>query len=624
MFLVARPVPSPDLARLVDVRPSPTFSALDPEAAQYLGPRLDGSAGSGHLVTQVVARGFAALPFGAGLYRADLLAAVAGAIGVAFLVPMARHVAGGGWLAALVAALALAAGPTYWSRAVVAGGQVTLAPCLMATLFGLVAWTRRRRTSSVWMAAALFGLGVDGNPELAILLPGVIVWIVTVEPLARPRVTAIAPFVAGAAAGLAHHGWAARLTWSSAGWIDPGVRAAESPVRAIAGIRGLLPVGPALEVGDVAGGLATAVASEWGLLGLVLLTAGVLRLVASSHPHLRLLAVSAATGAAWALLAGIRQPTLLLVPVLWSAYPVVAAGIASVLEHGTKRSARVLATVVVLALPAIGYFTNRAEMEGRQHRRAFLGEYVERVLHVLPANRVLVSESEELDRALTQAAYVRWGDPIPMVPAVRAALATARTEGHRLLGFEVGSRRLVANGLRRTRVRLPDIDLSLADYLRSIPEGHLVAAATGPQFHRVVEPSGGATFAAIGGTVELLLTRGANYGVLGVVGSEGPVLEELGAATVDRSVQPGDPLGSRRSLAPVRVRIVSRAGGARIDVHGETIARVREGLALVVLSPDGFVIASHRYEPGEALRLQPMVSQPVLFRLDVPGRPPQR
>ena len=146
----------------------------------------------GHLFEQ-------AIPWGDVAWRVNLFSAVMAALAVA-LVYAAGKVLTGNRMAAVVGALSLAAGFTFWSQAIIAEVYTSGAAFLAAVILCVLLW---HRTDSRWaMAAAglLGGAGLGAHGSLAPL--GVAVGIFLLLNGRRWR-TWLLPAAAGAALGLA-------------------------------------------------------------------------------------------------------------------------------------------------------------------------------------------------------------------------------------------------------------------------------------------------------------------------------------------------------------------------------------------------------------------------------------
>jgi hypothetical protein len=139
------------------------------------------------------------LPVGDPAYRMNLLgaAAAAGAAALAYLAVV--ELAGGAGQRArtarpaaraggLIAALALGLGAVYWQQSVVGGPRPPIFFFTALLLYLAFRWDNRRRTVDLVLLAFAAGLALTHHPNLAILLPGLALFLLLRQPrlLLRP------------------------------------------------------------------------------------------------------------------------------------------------------------------------------------------------------------------------------------------------------------------------------------------------------------------------------------------------------------------------------------------------------------------------------------------------------
>src|SRR5207245_1270640 len=114
---------------------------------------------------------FSFLPFGDVAYRANLLSAVCAALAVAIVYLAALQLTQSEF-ASLVAALALAVSPVFWSQAVIAEVYALNALFVAALIYGAIVgrWSARRLP----LLALLFGLALTHHRTVLLMAPALV------------------------------------------------------------------------------------------------------------------------------------------------------------------------------------------------------------------------------------------------------------------------------------------------------------------------------------------------------------------------------------------------------------------------------------------------------------------
>jgi hypothetical protein len=121
---------------------------------------------------------FSHLPFGTIAYRVNLLSAVCAAVAAGLFFRAAQIILPAGEsrpLTPLLAALALAFSPLYWSQAVISEVYALLALFAALVLLLLVRWWRGGPDRLLWLAALSLGLGLGNHLTLIFVLPGALI-----------------------------------------------------------------------------------------------------------------------------------------------------------------------------------------------------------------------------------------------------------------------------------------------------------------------------------------------------------------------------------------------------------------------------------------------------------------
>ena len=142
------------------------------------------------------------LPLGGAAYEMNLLTAVCGALAVGILFAIARQLGAGRELAA-AAALSCGLMVAFWRTAGRADPHPLHVLLALVVVALLLAWERGRRARTLALAALVFGLGVGNHMLMALLAPGIAVYLLAARPsiLREPRT--IVAGVLALAAGLA-------------------------------------------------------------------------------------------------------------------------------------------------------------------------------------------------------------------------------------------------------------------------------------------------------------------------------------------------------------------------------------------------------------------------------------
>jgi hypothetical protein len=138
------------------------------------------------------------LPVGDVAYRVNLLSGVMGAISVAGLVLLVTMLTGKRRFA-MVAGVALAISPTFWSQAIIAEVYTPGSAFMIAVLVCLRGWQQTLRWGWLFAAAALGGLSIAVHSTVSFLAPAALVFL-ALESRQRIRNWSVA--ISGAMVGV--------------------------------------------------------------------------------------------------------------------------------------------------------------------------------------------------------------------------------------------------------------------------------------------------------------------------------------------------------------------------------------------------------------------------------------
>ena len=142
------------------------------------------------------------LPLGTAAFEMNLLTAVTGALAVGMVYLIARQLAAGRLLAAGVA-LGCGLMVVWWRTAARADPHPLHVLLALVVVSLLLAWNRGRRPRMLAAAALVFGLGIGNHMLMAMLAPGVGLYVLTARPSVFREPRTIGAAVLGLLAGLA-------------------------------------------------------------------------------------------------------------------------------------------------------------------------------------------------------------------------------------------------------------------------------------------------------------------------------------------------------------------------------------------------------------------------------------
>ncbi|MEZ5319788.1 MAG: hypothetical protein R2752_20470 [Vicinamibacterales bacterium] len=569
----------------------PGFSPTDPAEVQERWPAVGTATGLTAAITERL--DFAADDAaGASLSGIPTLAGVLAVL----VVFAALRGLGAGLTASAAAALGLAFGSVFWSRA--AGGQpATYGAVFALTTLGTLLWwaspTTRRPLAAV-AAGTSAGLLVAAQPASIFGLPAALAFVWWTRMPRSTRATAAGLLTAGALSG-AMGAWVALGVPAPRAWLVPH------------GLDGL--AGRAL----AAGGL---LVSDFGILGIVFLAAGTIALAVRDRRALVLLAgwpVGAAVGSLlWA--APDWRTTAL--PALAAAWLGAGLGMQWLIDWAGRRRGVALALVILLPVMSVpGHYQVGARARTARH---FVAAHLTALRALLPAGPVVIAEGGAVDRIVAGWNVEASADVWPRVAQDPARLDALRASGRPIVAFAGARANLEALGFRFAPLTRAGVPMTPDALVATVPEGWIVAVATGSRFGQWMPPTGKRpAFEAIGGRTSTFGTRG-RYALIGVRSHPSRAREEFGnQATAE--VDTGDDADAAFRW-PATIRAISDETGGRIEYGGRVVARTTTGLALVVVSSTGALAGAFasEFDDGLHLRISPSAFAPA--RLE--GREP--
>ena len=160
-------------------------------------------------------------------------------------------------------------------------------------------------------------------------------------------------------------------------------------------------------------------------------------------------------------------------------------------------------------------------------------------------------------------------------------------DGTAVLAFSKSARRLRLDGLAVGFEPLALANLSLAELIRSVADGSVVALAAPASLAAQFAASAGASFTEIGGPGMLTRASRASIAVVGVRGARSGALVRADAIDTDLDIARGGAIGETGRAAPSEISI--RAGAADVSIRqgSRDLVRTSEGAVLAIWGRDG-------------------------------------
>ena len=569
-------IDAPDAIWHPQLTDHPGFAPIDPNAVQELWPSVGTTVGLAAKATAMQAAALDAIGLGQAVDPVWLIALLV----VVMTSVIARNVAGN-LVAGAAVALALAFGALFSSRAAAAQPIMYGSLLALATIFIALWWIDGRRPLASGLCAATYAAAVAFHPSALVALPALL--LATWRAGGRTRQAGLATaamLIAAALAGIVAFWWLVGGVASVGEWLAPqGMRTVD---------------------GRIAGLLDT-LAGEFGVLGLGFIALGVATLIADHRRALILLAGWSAAGVVWSLVFASPDWRTSLLPAIAPTWVVAGAGMARMIRMSDDRFARTCIVLLVMLLPALNLLANSHTAARTRATRAFVQRYVAQLERVAPESRIVLAEGGPVDRSIVKRSGIRGVRTWRRVPQDPFEVRKLLEQGVAIVGFPRARSNLEELGVRFSPIADAGVPMSLDEFLRTIPDGWILAAGTTDRLGRA------------SGTLEAFRTVGARastggssvrYGLIAVKGRSNHALERASQAAVDLSVVAGDALpdGSR---APIALRVSSTATGTIIEAGGERVAEITRGLALAVVSPTGELAGAFSTESGDGLLVNP-------------------
>jgi len=572
---------------------------------QFLGHILGTAHPPGYPTYVVLTHLFDRLPFGTVAYRANLFSAVMAALSCSVTFVTGRLI-GASRVASAGAALGLATGISFWRSAVFAEVYSLAAMLCALTLALLLLWGASGRPTWLLASVAAFSLALGNHLTVVGIAPAMLGYV-----LLKNR-RAVTVRIAMAACGLlllgvAQYGFIVVRTRQNASYLESRARSL-SELRAVVTAERFAEQRFAFTINalvtEQAPVILRTIGEDLGAVGLILLVVGSVAAV-RRRSDAGLLAAAAAGlfGMVLNLSGDIRG---FVTPLMVCAWPFCALGVDAVRRVGRLRAGGagvVLSVALAAAMPLANGISNYRNAD--QSDQTLAGRLFRSLFTELPDGAAVVAEDYFHDMGLKyfqftgEARSSRRIFSLPFdAPTVRQfgfGDTPSATPGVQrpVFAFAPAATFLASQGLQFQPAPLPGP--SLGEWLRELPAGTLIAAATSGL-------SGPLDLSPVGHAEARPMGRPQTFEALGVVahrsGAKWNKSHQAASVVLDSPT-----LGAVVPPFAGTVRAVADAAGARIEIGDRTVAWTPAGVSLAAFSPEGVLMRTLAFPDGGPWRV---------------------
>jgi hypothetical protein len=470
----------------------------------FVGPVLGTPHAPGYPLYLIVSHLFSYLPVGTLAYRMNVLSAILGALTAALVYLIVRRL-GAGRTTAVSAALALAFGDAFWSRALYAKGYTLNAALVAGGILALLRWDDLRRPADLYWAAAIFALSIGNHLTVIALLPALVLFPLLTDPRTALRPKTILLVLLFLLAGFAQYGLILVRTLQHAPYLEARASNLQElwvvmTARRFAHEIGTFPIAALLLTRVPA--VARLLLREFTAIGLLVFVVGFGWLTAR-HPRRAMLLGLGACGVL-ALTANMSsnedQGFLLSVFVLmWSVVGVGLERIAIGLRRVPPRPAAALSLAVALWLPCSQVLTNYRVND--HHADTAEPRFFDALFQALPGRAAIVSEEYRVDMMVLYkllGEHANGSRDVRLIDAKADVVSRLHDEGFEVFAFAKGQARLAEQGFGFAAFHLPvrasvaPLDLHGREIYRLVTVGRCldIGNAGWTDVSRLLEPKG--------------------------------------------------------------------------------------------------------------------------------------
>ena len=566
-------------------------SDLDSPMFQFIGMALGVAHNPGYPLYTLLTWPIAQVPVGELAWRINLFSAVMGAVATALVYLAARRLDVRPIVAA-AASLGFAAGPTFWSQAVIAEVYTLHAALVGGLVVAAFTWSRSRRPAHFYAALGCLAAGLGHHTTILAFAPGLALLAVLVDRRFAWRARTLATSAAILALGLLPYVLILVRSRDPEAYVESRATTLGELAAVVLGrqFQDRLFGAAWRQQASVQAPLLW----EWVFVadltwaGLALAAIGALWLLRRRPGDALLMASGGAAVTLFALGYAVPDVPVFVIPALLCLWLFAAVGGEQACRLAARRLPAPAAAVAAgsiglaaLALPAWLAWQHAARVDRSGDRLDAL--QVGRLFGVLPPRSAIVSGDFIADRMLQ---YVRRGGDGPdrgirIGPRDPAALRALLAEETPVVAFAPAVDRLRFDGLDFSATPVALVDGSLADLVGRLPRGAVVAlgvpAGHAARFAPTVAPAQRRLGAGIP-------AGGRDFALVAVIGDSTPARLADRAGGVRLTLPAGDGVWGRGRS---ELEIVAEPGTAAIRLGGRDLLRTAEGVALAVWGPDG-------------------------------------
>jgi len=591
---------------------------------RFLGRVLGTAHPSGYPLYTLVSFLFARLPFGTLAYRINLMSVVFASLAVGAVYVTVRSL-GGTRPAAAMAALGLAFGGIFWSKALLAE-VYSLAGCLAAaTLMALVKWRETGRTGWLFWAVAFASLEFGNHLTVMFAVPAFAVYALVSDARTclRPRVLAWCAVII--ALGAAQYGFIILRTHQHAPYLESEAWNLRDLWGVLTARRYADDIG-AFNWHDLWTGRLPAAAAllwrEFGAAGAAFAAVG-LAVLARKRWREGVLIVVAALGVLAVTMYVAADSEGFLLPAIVFLWPAAGVGAHAVLSGAARLPVRRVAVPCALLLaawvPAAHVAANYA---GQDHsRRTFEDVYFGALFDVLPPRTIVVAEDYATDEHVYFELFglgAARGRDIRLEQLEPPNIMAWAARGYDVFAFPIGRSTLEAYGLVFEPVQLPGS--SVAQQLKYVRRGFIVAVAATPGVWGAMPASVRDAFGSAGVRVPEAVPADAALCAIGVRGTAAGSAVSALSPEARAAVAAGQEVGATGVASTVNLSVESSVRGAVVRVSGREVRRASSGLIVVVMAPGGTVVSADLVGPAPGFRIPIDMRNLPVYRMSFAGR----
>jgi hypothetical protein len=584
-------------------------SDIDTAMFQFIGRVLGVPHNPGYPLYVLITYAFSYVPVGSLAYRINLFSALCGGLTVSLTYAVARRL-GCRRVVSVVAALALAFGPVFWSQAVIAEVYTLDAVITAGMVLGMIAWRQTRRAGWYFAAVALFAAGLGNHTTIVGFAPGMALYAVLTDRRFVLRGRTLAATAGVLAAGLLQYGFIILRSNQPDAYLESRATTLSELLRVmLAGQFSdrLFAFSWRTVLFDrvpwLVGGVLT---PELTVPGLVLACAGVVWLLRFRIEEALLLLTGGAAVLTFALNYSVVDTPVFLIPVvlvLWIAAAVGAEWATRVAERFSSARVSTAAAALALLLPAWQVAHNFAPTD--RSRDTSDAVHLDRLFEALPDRAALVSEDFTIDRMLM---FKLLGDPagrpqrLEVAPREVEGVRSRFADGVSVFAGGKSADLLRYQALNFSFAPLPLIDGPLDGFLSRIAHGTTVAVAVPARHAERFASSRGVSFGVIGGPDTLTVDASSRVVIVGWPGSRKKAVVTIGAVDARVGVAPSQHRKETTS-DPAAIHAWSGAEEAAIRQGARDIVRTSEGAVMAIWGPDGRLLNTFVLQADDEFRV---------------------